>query len=187
MNQTIGTILNRRSVRAFEQRPIPREDLETILSCGDAGPSGANARAWRYVVVQDASFKKSLIEQGMPVYKQWLEKMPQTFKEMRREIDKSPDPIYYGAPTIVFVIGKGMTADLDSSIALQNIMLAARSLNIGSCWVHIGQLVLQNPSVRAEFNIAEGEKVYGPVILGYPLRGEFPSAPDRKALPVMWK
>ena len=106
-------------------------------------------------------FRISSIAKSMPLYKKWLEKTPQAFQEMRKEIDKSPDPIYYGAPVIVFVIGKGMTADFDCAIACQNMMLAARSMGIGSCWVYIGQLVLQESSVRERFMISEGEKVYG--------------------------
>jgi nitroreductase len=187
MNQTIDTILNRRSVRAFEPKQIARDDLDKILSCGDAGPSGANNRGWRYVVVQDASFKKKLVDLGMPLYRKWLEKMPQHFKDMRKEIDKSPDPIYYGAPTIVFVIGKSMTVDMDCPMACQNIMLAARSLGIGSCWVFIGQLVLQDPSMKADFMLLEGEKVFGPIILGYPLRNEYPPRPDNARSTIVWK
>jgi nitroreductase len=187
MNQTFDTILNRRSVRAYEQRQIPRDVLEKILSCGDAGPSGANNRGWRYVVVQEASYKKRLVDLGMPLYRKWLENMPQGFKDMRFEIDKSPDPIYYGAPTIVFIIGKGMTTAMDCPMVCQNIMLAARSLGIGSCWVFIGQLVLGNPSVKAEFMLQEDEKAFGPIILGYPLRNEFPSRPDHAQSPILWK
>jgi nitroreductase len=187
MNPTIDTILNRRSVRAYEPKQIPRDDLEKILSCGDAGPSGANNRGWRYVVVQDPAYRKKLVERGMPIYRQWMEKMPQSFKVMREAIDKSPDPIYYGAQTIIFVIGKSMTADMDCPIACQNIMLAARALGIGSCWVHIGQLVLQDPAVREDFTLTEGEKAYGPIVLGYPLRNEFPPKPDHVKSPIVWK
>lgn len=187
MNQTIDTILNRRSVRAYESKQIPHEDLEQILLCADAGPSGANNREWRFVIVQDLSFKKILIEKGMPMYEKWLEKMPPRFKEMRSELDKSPDPIYYGAPTIIFIIGKGMTADIDCPIVCHNIMLSARSLGIGSCWVHIGQLVMGDPSVREEFRIVDGEKVFGPIVLGYPKGNVFPQKPEFAQSPRMWK
>ena len=187
MNPIIDAILNRRSIRAYEPKQIPRDDLEKILACGDAGPSGANNRGWRYIVVQDPAFHKKLVELGMPIYRRWMENMPQSFKAMREEIDKSPDPIYYGAPTIVFVAGKGMTADLDCPMACQNMMLAARSLGIGSCWVFIGQLVLQDPSIKVDFSMTEGEKVYGPIVFGYPLRNEFPPRPDYNASPIFWK
>jgi nitroreductase len=185
MNQTIETILSRRSIRSYDQKPVPSVALEQILKCGDAGPSGANNRAWRYVVVQDAAFRRKLVERSMPIYKKWLEKMSDSFKALRTEIDKTPDPIYYGAPVIVFVIGKGYTADVDCPIACQNMMLAAKSLGIGSCWVHIGQLVTADPDVRQSLEIVEGEKVFGPIILGYPKDG-FPEPGNKGALPVKW-
>jgi nitroreductase len=185
MNQTFETIFNRRSIRSYDQKSVPRDLLDRIIKAGDAGPSGANNRAWRYVVVQDPAYKQMLVGRSMPHYKKWLETMPAPFKEMRAEIDKSPDPIYYGAPTIVFVIGKGYTADVDCPIACQNMMLAARSFGIGSCWVYIGQLVLGDPEVRASLEIAEGEKVFGPIIFGYP-REQFPEARDNPALQVKW-
>jgi nitroreductase len=137
------------------------------------------------VVVLDAAFKRKLVERSMPVYKKWLEKMPDGFKAMRTETDKTPDPIYYGAPAIVFVIGKGTTADADCAIACQNMMLSARSLGVGSCWVHIGQLVTTDPDVRTTLEIVEGEKVYGPIIFGYPKDG-FPEPGNKASLPVKW-
>ena len=185
MNQTIETILTRCSVRRFESKPVAREVLDQILKCGDSGPSGANNRAWRYVVVQDAGFKSKLIERSMPIYKKWLEKMPDRFKALRVETDKAPDPIYYGASVIVFVIGKGFTQDSDCPIACQNMMLAARSLGVGSCWVHIGQLVTADPEVRTSLEIVEGEKVFGPIILGYPKDG-FSEPGNKPPLPVKW-
>jgi len=185
MNQTIETILNRRSIRKYDSKSIPKDVLDTIISCGSAGPSGANNRGWRFVVVQDPAFKRKLIEKSIPLYQKWLANMPDKFKEMRVETDKSPDPIYYGAPAIVFVIGKGFTLDADCPMACQNMMLAARSLGIGSCWVFIGQLVTADPEVRASLEIVEGEKVFGPIILGYPLGG-FPASGNNAPLPAKW-
>jgi nitroreductase len=181
----MDTILNRRSVRGFDPNPVPRDILDQIIQCGSAGPSGANNRAWRYVVVSDPNFRKKLVELSMPLYKKWLEGMPAKFKELRVEIDTTPDPIYYGAPTIIFVIGKGFTADMDCPIACQNMMLAARSLGIGSCWVHIGQLVIGDPEARLSLEIGEGEKVFGPIILGYP-KGGFPGPAEKGPLPIKW-
>jgi nitroreductase len=185
MNQTIETIVNRRSVRGYDPRPIPKDVLDTIIACGGAGPSGANNKGWRFVVVQDPAFKRTLVEKTLPLYRKWLATMPDKFKEMRAEIDKSPDPIYYGAPVIVFVIGKGFTLDADCPMACQNMMLAARSLGIGSCWVYIGQLVTADPDVRQSLEIVPGEKVFGPIILGYPRDG-FPPPHGSPPLPVKW-
>jgi nitroreductase len=174
MNQVIETIRKRRSVRAYDPRPIPRDILNTILECGNAAPTGAGSRAWRFVVVQDESFRKKLAALAAPRYRKWLESMPESFKQLRMNVDKeNPDPAYYSAPAIVFVIGGGGTSPLDCPMVCQNMMLAARSMDIGSCWVYIGQLVCDVPEVKEALELKEGEKVYGPIILGYP-RGGFP-------------
>lgn len=186
MNQTIETIMNRRSVRFYASRPIPREALRTILEAGHAAPSGMNARNWRFVAVEDPLFKNKLLSLALPRYQAWLEKAPEALKNMRKEIDAAcPDPIYYNAAAIIFVIGSGMTSDLDTPMVCQNIMLAARSLEIGSCWVYFGQLPLDDQEIRKILELQEQEKVYGPILLGYPQRG-FPEAPPKNAPVIKW-
>jgi len=72
-----------------------------------------------------------------------------------------------------------MTADYDTPMVCQNIMLAARSLDIGSCWVYFGQLPLDDQEVRSALEMKEGEKVYGPILVGYPQAGNFPASLKR--------
>lgn len=106
---------------------------------------------------------------------------------MRKEIDAVvSDPIYYDAPAIIFVIGSGMTRDFDTSMVCENIMLAARSLDIGSCWVYFGQLALDDQEVRNALELREGENVYGPILLGYPRGGKFPAPPPKKDAVIKW-
>lgn len=187
MNQVIDTIMKRRSVRLYESKPIPKDILQTLINAGNMAPTGGNAQSWRFVVVQDKGFKEKLLSLGIPRYKKWMEKAPKELADMRKEIDaKVSDPIYYDAPVVIFVIGSGMTSDLDTPMVCENIMLAARSLDIGSCWVYFGQLALEDQEVRNALEMQEGEKVYGPILLGYPREGEFPAPPLKKDAAVKW-
>ncbi|MFA6170765.1 MAG: nitroreductase family protein [Candidatus Margulisiibacteriota bacterium] len=130
--------------------------------------------------------RPQLARLAQPRYKAWMEKYGQGMKEMREEYDsKLKDSIYYSAPAVVFVIGLGMTSDQDCPMACENIMLAARSLELGSCWVYFGQLVLDDPQTRALLELKEGEKVYGPIVLGYPKEG-FPPSPPKKEPVIKW-
>ena len=186
MNSLIETIKQRRSVRSFESRPIPKEALNAIINAGNMAPSGCNAQGWRFVVVTDKIFRKKLAELALPRYKKWMEKSGETLKEMRKEIDeKVGDPVYYDAPAVLFVIGSGMTAGLDCPMVCENMMLAARSLGIGSCWVYFGQLVLDDPGIRKSLELKQDENVYGPILLGYP-KGDFPEPPLKKDPVVKW-
>jgi len=186
MNKIIENIKNRRSVRDYDSKPIPKEILQTIIDAGNAAPSGMNVQSWRFVVVQSKAFKDKLLSLAIPRYNEWMKKAPPSFSELRKEIDeKISDPIYYNAPVIIFVIGSGMTGDFDTPMVCQNIMLAARSFGIGSCWVYFGQLPLDDAEVRNELELQEGEKVFGPILLGYP-KGDFPESPEKKEPKIKW-
>ena len=185
MNATINDIMRRRSVRGYADIPVPQDALDAVLAAGHAAPSGMNLQDWRFVVATDKDFLGRLARAGRAKYEEWLAKAPESFRDMRKAIDAaSPDPVYYGAPAVVFVIGKGMTAPLDCPMVCQNMMLAARSLGLGSCWVYFGQLALGEPDIRAALELAEGENVYGPILLGYPADGAFPEAPEKKPIEV---
>jgi nitroreductase len=187
MNQVLDTITNRRSVRQYAARALERADLEAIINAGNSAPSGMNAQGWRFIVVQDAAFRKQLAAAALPFYKQWLAAVPEEFRALRAEIDAhTDDPVYYNAPAIVFVVGFGMSADLDTPMVCENMMLAARSLGVGSCWVYFGQMALQDPAVKIVLALQPGEKVYGPILLGYPQEG-FPESPAKKPATVTWR
>ena len=186
MNNVIENIMNRRSVRLYDSRPIPQDVLQTIIDAGNAAPTAANAQSWRFVVVRDKAFKDKLMSLAIPRYKKWIEKAPKKLSDMRKEIDASTnDPVYYNAPVIVFVIGSGMTSDFDTPMVCENMMLAARSFGIGSCWVYIGQLPLDDEEIRKELKMQEGEKVYGPILFGYPEK-DFPQSPQKKEPKIKW-
>lgn len=180
MNPVIDNIMKRRSVRFYKDKKIPRDQMEIILQAGNYAPTGAGTQMWRFVVVEDDDFRKKLAELALPRYKEWMKKAPERFKAIRDKIDSEvEDPVYYSAPAIIFVIGTGQTADLDCPMVCENMMLAAKSLGIGSCWVYFGQLVLDDPEVREALDMQENEKVYGPIIMGYP-KEDLPEPPPKK-------
>ncbi|MEW5801683.1 MAG: nitroreductase family protein [bacterium] len=182
----IEAIMERRSVRFYEPKPVPRDIMQTIIQAGNLAPSGANAQQWRFVVVENEDFRKKLADLALPRYKRWIENAPEQFKAMRAEIDAvAHDPVYYSAPAIVFIIGTGMTADYDCPMVCENMMIAATSLGIGSCWVFFGQLVLNDQEVRNSLGLVEGEKVYGPILLGYP-KENLPERASKKDPVIKW-
>jgi len=187
MNTVIANIAARRSVREYQDKPLSKDALEVIVESGNMAPSGCNAQGWRFVVVTDKVFLDKLAKLALPRYKKFMEKANPELAERRKDVDaKVGDPVYYGAPAVVFVIGKpGMTMEADCPMACQNIMLAARSLGIGSCWVYFGQLVIDDAEVKKALELKEGEKVFGPILLGYPKEG-FPQGPEKKPAEIKW-
>jgi nitroreductase len=186
-NLVLETIWSRRSVRSFDPRPVPREVVETLIDAANQAPSGSNSQPWRFVVVESEDARRRLLEAARPRYRKWLATQSLAFQAMRQETDaESRDSIYYSAPLVVFVIGRGGgSSGFDCPLACGNLMLAAASLGVGSCWVHIGSLAVGDPSVQAMLGLAEGEKVYGPIILGYPQETP-PPAPQKKPPQTTW-
>ncbi|MDH5768339.1 MAG: nitroreductase [Nitrospirota bacterium] len=182
MNPVLQTIAERRSVRSYEPRPVPKDIILKIIEAGNQAPSAMNSQPWRFIVVEDKEFHKKLTETAIPKSKKRLEVLkevnPERYQAIMKRYDELEDPIYYSAPVIIFVIGSGQFADLSCPLACENMMLAAFSLGLGSCWVHFGSLVMDNDEIKKEMELSPDEKIYGPIIIGY--TEKFPETPPKK-------
>jgi len=192
MNPVIETINKRRSIRAYESKPIPRNIINTIIEAGNQAPSTmgmvkVNAdikisepelllrfQPWRFVVVEDPAFKQKLVETALPIWKKFLESTKETDPELYKNVmtlyEALPEPkdlVYYSAPVIIFVIGPISNA-VSCSLACENIMLAATSLGLGSCYTGFGMMIKGNAEIVQALELTEGERIYGPILLGYP-------------------
>jgi nitroreductase len=181
MNSVIEVINKRRSIRAYEPKPVPKDIINTIIEAGNQAPSQGREvndsfkfQPWRFVVVEDAVFRQQLVETTMPFWKQMIDSMkethPQLYKNITTLYDALPEPkdlVYHYAPVIIFVIGPPSYA-VSCALACENIMLAATSLGLGTCYVGFGMMVKGNAEVVQALELTEGERIYGPILLGYP-------------------
>jgi nitroreductase len=188
MNPVLEAIRTRRSIRAYEPRPVPRDLLTTIIEAANQAPSGMNTQPWRFVVIEDKGLKKKLVETAVPNSKRYLEPLrevnPTRHQLIMKRYEELEDPVYYSAPAIVFVIGRETYAADSCPLACANLMLAAHSLGLGSCWVKLGSLITDNPEIVAALELKEGEAIFGPILIGYP--GDRPQAPPKKDPVIKW-
>lgn len=188
MNEVLNAIKKRRSVRAYEPKKIPKDIINIIINAGNHAPSGMNSQPWRFVVVENEALHKKMIETAVPNAKRILEQVktsnPERYQQIMRRYEELQDPIYYSAPTIIFVIGRGNYADLSCPLACENMMLAAFSLGLGSCWVQFGSLVTNNEEIKKALNLKDDEKIFGPVVIGYPR--VIPEPPEKRASEIKW-
>lgn len=110
----------------------------------------------------------------MPIWKQTIEPMKQAQPEIYKmatmlydAMDEPKDVIYYNAPTIIFVVGPANNP-FSSVLACENMMIAAQSLGLGSCYVGFGGMVKGNPEVMQALELKEDEAIFGPILIGYP-------------------
>ena len=165
-NAILQALEERRSVRKYSDRQVDPEALEAILRAGTYAPTGRNRQSPIMVVVQD----KNAIEQ---------------LRRMNAEIMGTPDADpFYGAPTIVVVLvdRSVSTCVEDSSLVMGNLMLAAYSVGVDSCWIHRARQEFESDEGKAllrQWGI-EGDYVgVGHCILGY-REGELPPVRPRK-------
>lgn len=182
MNAVIDAIKQRRSIRAYQRKPIPRDILNAVIEAGNEAPSAMNSQPWRFVVVEDPDAKRKLLNASRPQANKIIELAkdadPERYAMIKKRLAKMPDPVYYSAPAIVFVIGKGRYAAHSCPLACENMMLAAHALGLGSCWVGFGAMVTEDPEARSLLELKDEEAIFGPILLGYP--SDSPKRPPKK-------
>jgi nitroreductase len=188
MNPVIEAIRKRRSIRSYEAKPVPRDLLNAVIEAANEAPSAMNSQPWRFVVVEDRAAKKKLLAAALPQARKVTEQVkdvdPERYEMIKKRYAELPDPVYYSAPAIVFVIGTGRYAAHSCPLACENMMLAAHALGLGSCWVGFGAMAAAEPEIKALLELKDEEAVFGPILLGYP-KGEA-QRPPKKEPGVKW-
>jgi nitroreductase len=188
MNAVIEAIMTRRSVRSYQSKPVPRDVVTAIIDAGNEAPSAVNSQPWRFVVIEDGEAKNKLLRAALPNARKVLapvkESDPARYEAIMERLAELPDPIYYSAPVIVFVIGSGRYAQHSCPLACENMMLAAHSMGLGSCWVGLGSMVTDDEEVKGLLDLTDGETIFGPILLGYP--EGYPERPQKKVPEVKW-
>lgn len=165
MNETLQTLKNRRSVRSYLPEQIKAEELQQILEAGIYAPTGMGAQSPILVAVQDKETIAYLSKLNAAV------------------MGSTSDP-FYGAPTVVVVLAdrsRGTCVE-DGSLVIGNMLNAAASLGVGSCWIHRAKEVFDSPegkSLLEKWGIQGDYVGVGNCILGY-AKGEVPAAKSRK-------
>jgi len=183
MNPVIEAINNRQSIRSYKPKPIPRDVINTIIEAGNQAPSRGREekgtkkflfQPWRFVVVEGPEFKQKLVKTTLPFWKKMIESMkethPEIYEQVMMQYEAMPEPkdmVYYSAPVILFVIGPAGYA-VSCALACENIMIAATSLGLGSCYVGFGAMVTGNADVVQALELKDDERISGPIVLGYP-------------------
>lgn len=167
-NKVLQTLRGRRSVRSYKPEMIKEEELQAVLEAGEYAPTGLGRQSPTIICITDKETRDRLA------------KLNASF--MGKE---GIDP-FYGAPIVLLVIARKdvPTAVYDGACVIDNMLNAAYSVGLGSCWIHRakeeveteeGKEILQKAGIQDPENYIG----VGHVILGYP-NGPLPEAKPRK-------
>ncbi len=194
MMDAMGAIFTRRSTRGMKPELPPREMIQRVIEAGRAAPSGSNSQTTHMIVITD---RKALDELAAIVQEAFaaMEVGPDAYVSLRNSVSASKKGGYvshYGAPVLIVTANrKGYgNAMADSACALENMMIAANALDLGSCWINQLHWLDEDASVRGyleKLGLKADETVTGGLILGYgydgqPVRSEL----KRTGNPVTW-
>lgn len=153
MNETLQTIMTRRSIRKFTDCPIEEEKLEQILRAAIHAPSGMGKDTWQFTVVTN---------------REKIKKLADTIAEV---LNREGYNMYQPQALIIpSNLEESPWGKEDNACALENIFLSAHALGIGSVWLNQLQGICHEPKIRellTSFGIPENHVVYGLAALGY--------------------
>lgn len=186
MEQCIATILARRSIRKFSQDFIADQIVNLLLQSAISAPSSMNKQARHYTVFQG---RQNIDELNTEV-KKATARMPES-RYFERVMSKEYT-IHYQAPLFIMVLANPsatLSPDADCATALQNMFLAAHSLNVGSCWINQLNPLSNEPEFSAylqKIGIPKGFSIYGCGAFGYLEEKEWPREPQRTSGNITW-
>lgn len=182
-------IATRHSTRKFKEEPVPQEVLDKVIEAGRQAPSGKHKNQSRFIVIR----KKEVLQELIALVQQEFAKMEVTpenddnFGGAIRAAKKGGYVFMYNAPVLIVVANKRDYGNkyADVSCAMQNMMLAANALDLGSCWINQLRWLQDNPVLRGylqKLGMAEDEEVCASLSIGYPNTPD--GLPGRRVMPV---
>ena len=192
MNTCHSLFKERRSIRSFEDKTIDEKDLSVILEAGSYAPSGGNSQTTHRIVITN----KTILQRLEELVRQEFAKMEvreDTYKSLKTSILRSKEGSYvydYHAPVLIVVANKkGYGNGLaDSAMMIENMMLQATDMGIGSCYINQLHWLDENPVIRkelCELGLKDEETVTGGLAIGY-AKSQPACALKRTGNPVTW-
>lgn len=147
MNETLKTIHNRRSTRKFLNEELPVQTIDAILEAGQYAPSAKNEQAWHFTVIKSQALLHTLNEACKSFL---LSTNNEMFQQRLGTADVKSFDLFYHAPVLIAVSGNSQAQEplIDCSMAIENMLLAAESLDIGSCLIYAVTYLYRTPEGR---------------------------------------
>ncbi len=172
--EALELIKSRRSTRKYASAPVEADKLDQVLEAGRYAPSGGNCQTTHFIVIK----QKAVLDKLADLARQEFAKMEieeNTYFSLVKSIQASKAGIYvfhYNAPVLIVTANRKDYGNnmADCSCALENMMIMANALDLGSCWINQLRWLNENPvllTYMKELGLKEEERVYGALALGY--------------------
>ena len=206
-------LLSRRSIRVFQEKPVPKELIEQLIEVGIHAGTSSNGQTENFIVIQDrkllSELEKKVIDvlwnkgikylgsgigQKLAKMKLGEEMLRQSIPyyhsiRHRRENNELAGMIFRNAPVVMVIHGlrTNFMAHANCSIAARNMEIMAKTMGLGTCWVGYLSVAahLAKKKIERYLEIPDDHSIYGVILVGYP-KHEFGKIILRKERQVRW-
>jgi nitroreductase len=164
MNETMKTLIERRSCKKYLSTPVEQTLIDEVIKAGTYAPTGRNRQPVKIIAITDTHVRNELSKMNAQIM----------------GVSESVDP-FYGAPVVLLVVADSTVSTYlyDGSLVMGNLMLAAHSLGLGSCWIHRAKEMFESgegKTLLASLGIEGDYEGIGNCIIGYT---DTPPAPQK--------
>ena len=161
----LEAIRGRRSIRAFKSKKVTQETVEKLLDAASWAPSAGNIQPWEFIVIRKPEIKRALAEAALD--QTFIEEAPVVIVVCANKNRSSQG---YG------IRGKTLYCLQDTAASIQNILLTAYSLGLGTCWIG----AFREEEAREILKIPQGIRPVAIIPVGYPAE----TPPPRNRRPI---
>ncbi len=173
--EALEAILTRRSTRNYKSDVVEEKKLDQILQAARQAPSGGNNQTSHFLVIRNRDVLRKLIGMTEAAFA-GMEITEATYASLKHAITASKRGGYvfcYNAPVLIAVANRRDYGNnmADCACAIENMMVAANALDLGSCWINQLRWLNEEPELveyLQSLGMKEDERIYGAVIIGYP-------------------
>ena len=162
-------ILDRRSIRKYEERPVEREKIDACLQAALLAPSACNSQPWHYIVIDDPKIKEAFCKEvftGVYAMSKWAEKAPVLVAVVSDRGNFTSRIGNFFRRTEFYLVDQGISGE--------HFVLRAHDLGLGTCWIGW----LNSNKAEKFFKLPKGKKIEHLISVGYP--AEAPAPRPRK-------
>ncbi|AGF56089.1 nitroreductase [Clostridium saccharoperbutylacetonicum] len=166
--EILECINSKRSIRAYTDEIIPEEVLNNLIELGTKSSTGSGLEPWGFVIIQDKNEINSLSERTKQYLLDNFEKYP--YLHQYENWLKNPQySIFNHASTLLIIYGnvESHWHVYDCSLVAGNIMLAAHSIGIGTCWIGFAEHTLNTKEFKEKYGVPEQYELVCPMSIGY--------------------
>lgn len=175
----------RRSVRNYQPDAIAEDIINQLIDDAIKAPTAMNMQPWAFGIIRNT---RMLDDYSEKIKRSLLANIDNTpwFLQYKDYFGSPEYHVFYNAPALIVIYATtpGPISQIDCTLAAENLMLSARNMGLGTCWIGFANEFLDQPALKKELGVPSEYTVIAPIIVGYP--DGLSEAPEKKSVNILF-